>query len=220
VLTARQKEILEDWYSYWLKLLPKQYGAISRFNHSYPARTAAPGLRTLEIGAGNGEHLAHESTDRQEYYALELRQELADQLSARFPGIKTVVGDCQERIDVPDHSFDRVIAIHVLEHLADLPRALDEVARILAPNGRFSVVIPCEGGLLYKLGRRFSSQRIFEKRYGVDYDWMISYEHINRAEEVVNELAARFRIEQRTYFPFRAPSIDCNVVIGLTLRPI
>jgi hypothetical protein len=64
-----------------------------------------------------------------------------------------------------------------------------------------------------------SSKRIFEKRYGVDYDWMISYDHVNRADEIIDELLARFVIEQSTYYPFKVPSVNANVVIGLTLRP-
>jgi SAM-dependent methyltransferase len=217
-LTSRQKEILEDWYSYWLPLLPNRYSGIVRFNHSYPIRTADMRGRTLEIGAGDGEHLRYEKLDSQEYFALELREALASTLRTGFPQVNVIVGDCQDRIQVPDQFFERVIAIHVLEHLANLPKALDEVARVLAPGGRFSVVIPCEGGLLYSLGRQFSSKRIFEKRYGVDYDWMISYDHVNRASEVMNELLARFTLEDSTYFPFRIPSIHSNLIVGLTLR--
>ncbi len=218
-LTCRQKEILEDWYGYWLTLLPNRYSGITRFNHSYPTRTANLRGRTLEIGAGEGEHLCYETLDTQEYFALELREALANRLRTRFPQVKVIVGDCEDRIDVPDQFFDRVIAIHVLEHLTNLPKALDELVRVLTPGGRLSVVIPCEGGLLYSLGRRVSSKRIFEKRYGVDYDWMISYDHVNRAGEIIDELLARFVIEQSTYYPFKVPSVNANVVIGLTLRP-
>ena len=217
-LTSRQKEILEDWYGYWLPLVSNRYSRIARFNHSYPIAAAPLEGRTLEIGAGGGEHLGHEKPRGREYFALELREGLANVLRARFPGVSVMVGDCQERIDVPDGFFERVIAIHVLEHLRNLPGALDEVARVLTPSGRFCVVIPCEGGLLYSLGRQFSSKRIFEKRYGVDYEWMISYEHVNSAEEVMRELLARFVIEDRTYYPFRIPSIHANLLIGLTLR--
>jgi SAM-dependent methyltransferase len=216
-LTFRQKEILEDWYGYWLPLLPNRYSGIVRFNHTYPIRDGLRG-RTLEIGAGDGEHLRYEKLDTQEYFALELREALAKNLHTRFPQVNVIVGDCQDRIDAPNQFFERVIAIHVLEHLTNLPAALDEVARVLAPSGRFFVVIPCEGGLLYSLGRQFSSKRIFEKRYGVDYEWMISYDHVNRAGEVMNELLARFTIEHSTYFPFRIPSVNSNLVIGLTLR--
>jgi len=35
----------------------------------------------------------------------------------------------------PDHSFDRVIANHMLYHVPDRPNALSEIARILRPGG-------------------------------------------------------------------------------------
>ena len=218
-LTDAQMAILEDWYGFWLPAMASQYGSIVRFNQEYAARTAAPGLRTLEIGAGTGEHLLYESAASQEYYALEFRPELANRLSARFPGVRTIVGDCQNRIDVPDHSFDRVLAIHLLEHLADLPKALDEVARVLRPGGVFSAVIPCEGGVGYSLGRQVSSKKVFEKRYGIEYDWLISYDHVNRAREIIDELKRRFDVTHRRFYPMRIPLIDLNLVIGLTLTP-
>jgi SAM-dependent methyltransferase len=216
-LTERQHEVLEDWYQYWLPTMAARYSPIVRFNNQYSARTAAPGLRTLEIGAGLGEHLGYEPWLNGDYYALELREELAAGLRSKFQEVQTIVGDCQKRIDVPDAFFDRVLAIHVLEHLDNLPSALEEVARVLRPGGTFSVVIPCEGGLAYHLGRRFSSKRMFEKRYGLSYEWMISYEHINRASEILKELEARFLVEHSLYYPLRIPSVHLNLVTGLTL---
>ena len=104
-----------------------------------------------------------------------------------------------------DDSFDRVLAIHLLEHLYNLPVALDEVARVLRPGGVFSVVIPCEGGRLYSLGRQFTTKRIFEKRYQVPYEWMIRQDHCNSAREVLSELASRFRVRRRSFFPCGVP---------------
>ncbi len=216
-LSAQQQAIMEDWYQYWLPTLSTQFGPIVRFNHTYAARTAAPGTRTLEIGAGTGEHLLYEKYDGQEYYALELRDELAQGLQTRFPDVKVIVGDCQKTIPVPDQFFDRVLAIHVLEHLADLPSTLSEVRRVLRPQGQFSVLIPCEGGLGYQLGRQFSSKRIFEKRYQTSYEWMISWDHLNQAGEVMRELDRHFVISHRTYYPLRAPSVHLNLVVILTL---
>jgi len=42
----------------------------------------------------------------------------------------------------PDHSFDRVIAAEVLEHLVDDEGALAEAARVLAPGGLLAVTVP------------------------------------------------------------------------------
>jgi 2-polyprenyl-6-hydroxyphenyl methylase/3-demethylubiquinone-9 3-methyltransferase len=42
-----------------------------------------------------------------------------------------------EALPYPDASFDIVVSVDVLEHVADLPRVLDEVARVLKPGGVF-----------------------------------------------------------------------------------
>jgi len=216
-LSEEQKRIVEDWYSYWLTVLPKSFGLIDRFDHRYSLRTLAPGIKTLEIGAGVGAHLRFESLENQEYVALELRPELAEVIRASYPAARVIIGDCQEEISFPDGYFDRVLAIHLLEHLSNLPKALDQVQRVLRPGGFFSVVIPCEGGFAYRIGRKISVQRIFERRYNQSYDWLIAYDHINRPGEIISELRSRFQIVHQAYFPLLVPITDLNLVIGLTL---
>jgi SAM-dependent methyltransferase len=221
-LTADQERIRDEWMKIWLTEAQSK-GLMSllveQFNHRYPLRTARSGQRTLEIGAGVGAHAEFEKLDAQEYHCVELRQELADEIKRRFPNTHTSAGDCQQRLDFPDGHFDRVVAIHVLEHLPDLPRALDEVRRLLKPGGKFSVVIPAEGGLGYQLARKVSSQRMFEKRFHQSYDWLIKSEHVNDAREVLAELEKKFVIDHQLYYPALVPSIDLNLLIGLTLVP-
>lgn len=202
---------------YWLNTLPTRYGRIERFNHTYPRRHTESRGRTLDIGAGLGGHMEYEGLSSQEYHAVELREELVDALRSRFPTVHAVVADCQERLPFQDAFFDRVLAIHVLEHLPDLPRALDEIQRVLKPDGRLVVVIPCEGGLAYSLGRRLTVQRLFERRYGVSYKWHIESDHLNVPAEILEELGKRFDVVDRTYFPLRVPSVHLNLTIGLTL---
>ncbi len=218
-LTAEQERIRDDFMRHWHEVLPRRYGAIERFNHGFPATTAAAGIRTLEIGAGLGEHLHHETPEPGSYVAMELREEMGAAIRREHPGVEVVIGDCQQRLPFADDEFDRVLAIHVLEHLTDLPPALDEVERVLRPDGHFVVVIPCEGGLAYSLARRVSAQRIFEKRYGVSYDWCIEREHVNVPGEILPELDRRFEIERQRYFPVRIPAVTLNLVLGLVARP-
>jgi SAM-dependent methyltransferase len=181
-------------------------------------RTSRPGLRTLDIGAGMGEHLDFEDVKDQRYVALELRPEMAQVIEERYPYVSTVIGDAEDRLPFEDASFDRVIAIHVLEHLRNLPAALEEIRRVLRPGGAFAIVIPCEGGFAYGIGRRFTSQRIFEKRYDTDYDWYIRTQHFNVPAEIIEELDSRFEREHRSFFPFKVPTVDLNVCVGLTYR--
>jgi SAM-dependent methyltransferase len=218
--TEEEQRIRDAFMARWLEYLPRRGGFVERFNHGYPLRAAADGQRTLEIGAGLGAHLEYEELERQHYYAVELREELAESLGGRFPTATTLVADCQDRLPFDDGSFDRVLAIHVLEHLPDLPAALDEVARVVTSDGCFVAVIPCEGGVVYSLARRFTSKRLFEREFGRDYDWFIRTEHINLPWEIEGELEKRFRIADSRYFPFRIPSVRLNIAIGLTMRPL
>jgi len=221
-LTLEQQAIVNDFMHYWHEVLPKNFSIADRFGHQYVARTApAEFLRTLEIGAGLGEHLAYERLSplqSSNYYGLDLRENMAEGLRQAYPEVNALVGDCQEALPFADAHFDRIIAIHVLEHLPNLPAAVRELHRLCHPErGMLQVVIPCEGRPAYTLARRISAQRIFEKRYKQPYKWFISREHINRPDEIMEELAPYFSISRRTYFPVPLPTTVCNLFIAFTM---
>jgi SAM-dependent methyltransferase len=221
-LSPDQQLISDDFMRHWHEVLPKKYGAIEHFNHTYPLRHLPhqPTWRTLEIGAGIGAHIAFEDLARQEYHCVELRENMASEIRRRFPGVHTRTGDCQERIPFNDGYFDRVVVIHVLEHLPRLPSALDEIRRVLRPGGVFSVVFPCDPGLAYELARKISAERIFRRRYKLSYRWLIRREHINSPAEITTLLRERFESIDESFFPLRIPISDLNLCIGMTLvRP-
>jgi SAM-dependent methyltransferase len=219
VLSDEQMKIVDDWMPYWLKIYANKYQFIEKFNHTFVQKRSKKILgKTLEIGAGLGEHLQYECSIDKNYVALELRDEMTKKIQERFPSITTMTGDCQQKIDFKENFFNRIITIHVLEHLPNLPAALIEIKRVLKPEGKFFVVIPCEGGLLLKLGQNFSSRRIFQKRYKTNFDLWLKYEHINCADEIIDELLHEFIIEDIEYFPFRIPSIHLNLCVGIVLR--
>ena len=222
-LTAEQERIRDDFMRHWHEVLPRRYGVVERFSHGYVVDHAPPGFaRTLEVGAGLGEHLDYErltAAQRAAYVALELRPNMASEITRRHPEVRALVGDVQDRLDVPDGTFDRVVAVHVLEHLPDLPRAVAELHRVCAPGGVLQAVIPCEGGLAYGLARRISAQRLFERRYRQPYRWFIEREHVNRPGEILEVLSERFEVTHRAFFPLLVPVVTVNLCLGLTLRP-
>jgi SAM-dependent methyltransferase len=220
-LTPEQIAIRDDYMAYFYDgVYSERYGVVQRFNHTYAARTAGDGPRTLDLGAGLGEHVEYEQTRGKHYVALELRPEMAAAIESKYPEISVCTGDAQAGLAFDAGTFDRVLAIHVLEHLPNLPAALEEVHRVLRPGGAFSVVLPCEGGFGYSLGRRLTTKRLFERRYGISYDWCIESEHVNTADEVTVELDSRFAREHRAWFPLRIPTVHVNVCVGLTYRRV
>lgn len=223
-LTEEQRRISDDFMQHWHEVLPSRFSVVDRFNQTYAVRHSPPGFRTtLEIGAGSGEHLRYEKlTPEQEanYHALELRGNMGAVIRSLFPRIQVTIGDCQSSLPFEEGHFDRILAIHVLEHLPDLPSAVRQMHRVInKQHGVLLAVIPCEGGLLYGMCRRISAQRIFERRYKQSYRWFIEREHLNRPHEILEELGRCFRVEQRRFFPLRLPMVWCNVCIGLRLVP-
>jgi ubiquinone/menaquinone biosynthesis C-methylase UbiE len=147
---------------------------------------------------------------------------MAEVIIDRFPRVDVQVGDIQNPTEYPDEYFDRILAIHVLEHLPDLPNALKEIYRILKKGGTLSVVIPCEGGLAYLFARQISTARIFKKQFGdrgISYQWLMrKTEHINMPSEILEELRKLFLIKKKRFFPFSVPLVFCNLCIGLHLK--
>ena len=223
-LTPEQAAVSDDFMKYWHEVLPRRYGVVDEFNHHYVVKTASKNFaRTLEIGAGNGEHLKYEklnAAQKGHYIAVDIRENMVAELRKQFPEIRAVVGDCQQRMDFEDGYFDRILAIHVLEHLPNLPAAVREMHRLCDKNrGVLSIVIPCEGSLAYSIARKISAQRIFEARYKQSYRWFIEREHINLPHEIFEELSHYFALASSSYFPIPIKAEFCNLCIGATFTP-
>ncbi len=225
-LSDKEKDINDDFMKHWHKQLGTswKYRVLEFFNHGYPKSCSPKDFQsTLEIGAGLGEHIAQQHLNEEQlknYVALELRDNMADSIKKRFPTVNTCVGDCQEHIPFDDNHFDRIIASHVLEHLPNLPAAVAQMHRVCnKEKGKLLVVIPCEGGLLHRTLRKITSQRTFEKRYNTAYAPFIAREHCNVPHEILTELKKFFTIDHSAYYPTLIPSVDTNILIGLTLTP-
>ena len=221
-LTSEQKLIKDDFMEHWLKVLRKNYGIVDKFNHKTVVKSMPKNfLKTLEIGAGIGEHLNYErlnDNQKKNYYAMDIRENLLKIISKEHPMVNTILGDCEKKINFENNFFDRVIAIHILEHLPNLPFTITEVSRVLKSSGLFQIVIPCEGGMAYTLARKISAKRIFEKKYKTSYDWYIKSEHVNLPHEIINELKKKFAIIKETYFPIPISIKFCNLCIALDLK--
>jgi len=220
VLTEAERSALERWYQDWMPNFHQTFSVVHRFNHHFVASLPLPAaregrLRTLEIGGGSGDHVRLEDLSKQDYYAVELRPEFLETLAGLIGKDHCVLGDVQDGVPWPDAYFDRVIAIHVLEHLHDLPLALKEIERVLKPGGVFDIVLPCEAGALYWFARQISSKRMFEKEFDVSYERIIKSDHVNTYAEVEAELERRFDVRVKRFFPFAVPSVHANICVGL-----
>lgn len=99
-------------------------------------------LRILELGAGGGFFAAELA--RKGFTNLTLSDFTATTLAAlreRLPDVNLVGAD-GARLPFLDGSFDVVISTDVIEHIPEAELHIAEVARILAPRGRYYVKTP------------------------------------------------------------------------------
>ncbi len=222
-LSIKRKKISDDFMKHWHGVLRDKYTIVDKFNHEYIVNNRPKNFNNvLEIGAGDGEHLYYEKLNKKKlknYFALDIRKNMLSRLNKKFAEVNSIEGDCQKKTGFKSNFFDRVIAIHVLEHLPNLPKALFEINRIIKKNGIFQVIIPCEGSLAYSLARKISAERVFKKRYNMSYDWFIEREHLNIPSEIFNEFKRFFKIDSIKYFPISGIPLEfCNLCIGVNLK--
>lgn len=89
---------------------------------------------------------------------------------------------------LPSNEFDIVVAADVLEHFQNLEPVINEIGRILKPNGLLLVSAPSEN-LFYRLGRKI---------------WRIEkpVDHYHNAKEIERALLKEsFSIEKKFFIP-------------------
>jgi len=119
------------------------------FDLSYPrlrylADRCAPGSRVLTIGVGSGyleELLLHQNV---ELYSLDPSQSSIDRLRNEFGMGDRARHGYGQNIPFAENFFNKVIMTEVLEHLPTdvLDATLDEVWRVLQPNGELTGTVP------------------------------------------------------------------------------
>jgi hypothetical protein len=146
-------------------------------------------FKTLEIGAGNLNHLNYVKNDfiydvvepNMFFYENSKYLKRVNKIFSSLKEIKT------------EEKYDRVITIMVLEHVLDLPEFLKNVKNVLSKNGCFQAAIPCQGEFAFYLGWRLTTGVSFFLKHGLDWGVIMNYEHVNSLDEIVRETRKVFK---------------------------
>lgn len=124
--------------------LHEKYGGREGLSTFHNLLHLAPGSRVLEVGCGTGrfwEQGAHILPSDLELVltdtSLAMIQETARRVEAiaRWSRIETKIADIAA-LPFLAEEFETVLAMHVLYHVADRTKAVDEIARVLRPGGQ------------------------------------------------------------------------------------
>jgi SAM-dependent methyltransferase len=145
--------------------------AAPRYNRWQYSRVAPYlGRRICEVGAGIGnmsslilggapELLVLTETDS--YYKNTLRQRFNDHSSVVVERLTLPDGSAGERFR--QYELDTVVALNVIEHIADDVEALRSIASMLRPGGRVVILVPAMSALFGSLDRELGHQRRYTR---------------------------------------------------------
>jgi phosphatidylethanolamine/phosphatidyl-N-methylethanolamine N-methyltransferase len=170
--------------------------------------------RVVEVGSGSGEHLAFVRHGFDEYCLTDWNPARLERVRDACPeALRAKISLRTEdatRLSLPDHACDRLVATHVLEHLYRPHEVLREWDRVVRPGGTLSILLPCDPGLMWRLGRMLGP-RANAERAGIDYDYWMAREHVNSINNLVTFIRYYFERIEETWYPARIPSSDLNL---------
>lgn len=170
--------------------------------------------KVLEVGAGTGMHVQFVRHRYEQYVMTDMHPEMLEKIisvSRKMDASHISVEHQNARkLDYADASFDRLIATHVLEHLERPHEVLREWCRVIRPGGVLSLVLPCDPGVAWRVGRLFGSRPKF-REVGMDYDYWMAREHVNSINNLVAMIRYYFDDLDEIWQPVRLPSMDLNL---------
>ena len=90
-------------------------------------------LAILDLGCGTG-WMSERLCAYGEVTGVDLADEILDRARLRLPQVRFLSGDLFS-VDLPERSFDAVVALEVLPYVKDQPAFVDRLAALLKPGG-------------------------------------------------------------------------------------
>jgi len=143
--TDIDRQMVTKVYGRWAPVYDLVFGAV--FEQGRRAAIAAServGGRILEVGVGTGISLPYYSDDSR-IFGIDISEEMLSKARRRVVDMhlhnveRLAVMDA-ERLDLPDASFDVVVAQYVVNTVPHPEAALDEFARVLKPGGEIVIL--------------------------------------------------------------------------------
>ncbi len=206
------EEMIDDWVIYKNSL----YRYFSMSGHRKITKYLSSLNQTddiiVELGCGGGQ--LYKVYSHQPVFGVDHNLHFLRLLKKQYPQVTCIQADM---INTPfaDGSVNYTVSIHTLEHLYYIAEAMEEIVRILKPEGRLLFSIPTEGGIGWALGRYFITKPALKNKYQIDAIKVMEIEHINDAKRVLRFINFYLNLEKKSFSPFNfLPLLGINHAIN------
>lgn len=103
---------------------------------------------SLDLGCGTGEAYALLSATQQ--YAVDFSEKMIQQIKKKHPDVDAQVADATN-LPFDSEKFQLVIALGVIEYIADHNQVIEEISRVLSRDGYFIMSFPNKSSLFRRL---------------------------------------------------------------------
>jgi SAM-dependent methyltransferase len=164
---------------------------------------------TLDLGCGDGAHYPY-LEEPATCFGIDIDRASLEKLQSRFPDFFVICADGY-RLPLRDGSIDCIVNIYNLEHMVYLDLALEEMFRIIAPDGDIFISVPNVGGVVWDTGSILTSQRTLTTET-MSFKRVVEISHINCIWQLEKAFKRYFTIKRKISFPFPIPSFHVNLI--------
>ena len=137
--------------------------------------------KALNLGTGEGDYDPMIAPFCQELLACDINENdiaFARQLNKNLPNVKYQVENALQ-LSFPNESFDLIISVDVIEHVGQPQKMIEEIGRVLKPNGIALITFPSfDYPFTYdpinKFLGLFSKKKIAQGAYAFGHEYLIS----------------------------------------------
>jgi SAM-dependent methyltransferase len=108
-------------------------------------------IKILDIGCCRGEFLNGLPSNRFKKFGVEINPQVAK--IASLSGLNIITGDINQ-IDFKTKKFDCITMWHVFEHLPNPSKTIQQISKILKPNGLLIFTVPNSNSIGFKYGHK------------------------------------------------------------------
>jgi 2-polyprenyl-3-methyl-5-hydroxy-6-metoxy-1,4-benzoquinol methylase len=162
------------------------------------AQQLKPNDRVIELGYGEGITTRRLSAFAKDYTVIEGAPSLVDRVRKDLPNVKVVPALFEDY--VPPATCDKLLALHVFEHVDDPVSLALHLKTWLSPEGEMIVIVPNKASLHRRLAVLMGIQATLETLSSRDH--LVGHQRVYDLKELLSDLQAAgfLPIESRGFF--------------------